>query len=566
MPTAVKQPPTLANDAAHVHALPATGVLLIGTPATIRELATALKQLDQTCIPAGCIMTDRFASAREDSAHADIEPLPALLGFIDDLAGLQARFRFKLALVSFPAEQSRALVRARGALDRLDIPCRTIPTRSDLLLGRFIATPAAGRVIPGSNAPAAAAVPTISIGREIDPTTLIGRSQATINRDEIARIITGKRVLVTGAGGSIGSELARVCAEFSPSSLLLMERAENALFQIDHQIARRFPAITRRGLLHDANDAEQTLRVMLEHRPQVVFHAAAHKHVPLMEDHPALAVGNNLFATKSVADAATACGAERFVLISSDKAVNPTSVMGATKRLAELYIASLAPSTQTRFSMVRFGNVLASACSVVPIWSQQLADGGPLTITDPRMTRYFMTIPEAAALVVQAAALDQPIGQAPVYVLDMGKPVRILDLAQRFAAMHGYRPRIGWTPQTAGLIRNDPNAQTNALVDEQPVDLNLPHMDIVFTGVRPGEKLFEQLAYDAEQLMASAHPKINQWQASILPDADASAGLRMVADLMPLRSASADKAAVIAAISRWVPELARNQSHPNPVV
>jgi len=273
----------------------------------------------------------------------------------------------------------------------------------------------------------------------IDLAALIGRTPHEMDREAVGRVLRGRRVLITGAGGSIGGELARVAAEFEPSLLVLMERAENALFEIDRQMARHFPGVQRKAVLHDVVDAEATLRLCQKITPQVVFHAAAHKHVPLMEDHPAHAVTNNLFGTKSIADAAVAVGAERFVMISSDKAVNPTSVMGATKRLAEMYVRGLGGEIAnrkspianegqgTRLSMVRFGNVLGSAASVLTIWAQQIAEGGPLTITDPRMTRYFMTIPEAATLVVQSAALEA--GGVGVFVLDMGEPVRIVELA-----------------------------------------------------------------------------------------------------------------------------------------
>jgi FlaA1/EpsC-like NDP-sugar epimerase len=290
----------------------------------------------------------------------------------------------------------------------------------------------------------------------------------------------------------------------------------------------------------------------------VVFHAAAHKHVPLMEDHPSLAVTNNLFGTASIADACVRAGVERFVMISSDKAVNPTSVMGATKRLAEMYVQGLAGSSRrTRLSMVRFGNVLASACSVLPIWSQQLGEGHPLTVTDPRMTRYFMTIPEAATLVVQAAALDQPVGRAPVYVLDMGEPISILEMAVRFLRQHGLEPAIdpAGLQSLAGLAGAHAGPARRLIQDatsphEAPDSATYP---IVFTGARPGEKLFEELSYNAETLTPTAHPAIGQWQASTTPtidDADA-----LLAIFGPLREASSDKARVVEAIRTAVPEM-----------
>ncbi len=570
--------PTNAPETARAHdiapgCLPRAGVVLIGTPSTIRHMAAGLSELEDQCAIAGCIGLDTFALGRPDtlgdaSRDRNVNSagiLPRLLGTVDDLERIHASGKIALALVSIPSERDKAARSAIKTLERLEIPYRLVPTLRDSVRGVPTHTPAAGPdstlATPRAHAERQSSS-AITASRSIDITRLIGRSQARLDEASIARIITGKRVLITGAGGSIGAELARVCARFAPQTLLLMERAENALFQIDHEMAARFGDLPRKAILHDVNDADQTLRLMLEHRPHVVFHSAAHKHVPLMEDHPALAVGNNLFATKSIADASIAAGVERFVMISSDKAVNPSSVMGATKRLAELYIAGLARthSGPTRLSMVRFGNVLASACSVIPIWSQQLADAGPLSVTDPRMTRYFMTIPEAAALVVQAGALDQPARRAPVYVLDMGRPISILRLAERFVRLNGYAPRVRWTPELASLIRNTPPDPEGQLEDD---DLDLPAdgagdtppIDIVFTGVRPGEKLFEQLAYDAEQLAPTAHNAINQWSTLEPEDADPSAALRLAADMMPYRSPGADKRAVIDAIRRWVPEM-----------
>ena len=376
----------------------------------------------------------------------------------------------------------------------------------------------------------------------IDIAELIGRTPHSLDQAAVAQILTGKRVMITGAGGSIGSELARIVAGFGPSQIQLVERAENPLFEIDRQIARRFPTIARRAALHDVVDAEQTLRLLVDLKPQVIFHAAAHKHVPLMEDHPAHAVTNNLFGTKSIADAALAVGCERFVMVSTDKAVNPTSVMGATKRLAELYVQWLHETSRrmhgsgteraTKFSMVRFGNVLGSACSVLTIWSAQLSEGGPVTVTDPRMTRFFMTIPEAATLVIQAAAMDSAGGGAAVHVLDMGEALPILDLARRFVRAHGFEPRtVGEGAAAAG---------------------NLPTLDIVFTGIRPGEKLYEELSYTAEHLRATAHPGIRAWAGS---DAAPNAAT-MIADLSSVRT-SGDREAVLAAIRRHVPEMTR---------
>jgi FlaA1/EpsC-like NDP-sugar epimerase len=232
-------------------------------------------------------------------------------------------------------------------------------------------------------------------------------------------------------------------------------------------------------------DAPRTLAVIMAQKPDVIFHAAAHKHVPMMEDHPSAAVENNFYGTRSIADAACKVGVGRFVMISTDKAVNPTSVMGATKRLAELYIQHLNRRCETIFSMVRFGNVLGSACSVLPIWGKQLTQGEPLTVTHPDMLRYFMTIPEAAGLVLQSAAYsgqgeELKVARAEVFLLDMGKPIRIVDMARRFIIAQGLEP-----------------------------DVDVP---IVFTGIRPGEKLYEELAYGSEGMLPTPHPSIRIWQ------------------------------------------------------
>lgn len=560
--------------------------MLVGTPATLRTVAALLAALPTPVIPAGCVLLSRLSGGRDTGSggggpdageHAD--PLPPLLGFLDDLIALHARHRFKAAVVCLPLAEERSLPRLVRVLDRLEISTRVVPSAEQLLApearpdrgagpARGPATSRPGGTGPGGTGPGGEAARRMSLAatvhhrhapppitavlpRPFDPAALIGRSPHGVNQRQLAAALGGRTVLITGAGGSIGSELARVCCRFGPSRVVLMERAENALFQVDAEIGRLFPGLPRRGVLHDVVDAEQTLRLFLELRPQVVFHAAAHKHVPLMEDHPAHALSNNLFGTKAVADAAVAAGAERMVLISSDKAVNPTSVMGATKRLAEIYVGSCARAgSPTRLSMVRFGNVLASACSVVPIWTQQLAAGEAITVTDPRMTRYFMTIPEAAALVAQAGALPQDPAQAPVYVLDMGKPIRILDLARRFARLHGFRPVIEPAPGATGPDAMDPADATDEPPPEREAEL--PEARIVITGARPGEKLYEELAYAAELLAPTDHPGINRWTP---PPPDPVAATAMVAELSALRSPATDKGAVIAALRRHVPEM-----------
>jgi FlaA1/EpsC-like NDP-sugar epimerase len=509
--------------------------VLIGTPETVGAARDLLASVPGSPEPLGCILVDR----RQPRAGGGL----TVFGDLDSLPDAAQRQGFTVAIVSLPMAMADTINKVRSLLRRLDIEERFIPPVQDLLSQ---APPfAIGLATPAAQAPSSVAAPRIDIAE------LIGRAPHSLDHASVARILTGKRVLITGAGGSIGAELARIVASFNPAQIQLVERAENPLFEIDRQIARRFPGVSRRAVLHDVVDAEGTLRLLVDLKPDVIFHAAAHKHVPLMEDHPAHAVTNNLFGTKSIADAALAVGVERFVMVSTDKAVNPTSVMGATKRLAELYVQWLhetsrrvGGSAATRFSMVRFGNVLGSACSVLTIWSAQLAEGGPVTVTDPRMTRYFMTIPEAATLVIQAAAIDHPeTDPAAVHVLDMGEPLLILDLARRFVRAHGFEPRvIGWSE---GGPAEDPS----------DVQRLLPSMDIVFTGVRPGEKLHEELSYGAEQLLPTPYPGIRAWagKAGVGPNCAA-----MIADLSAVR-ASRERDVVLAAIRRHVPEMSPAQ-------
>lgn len=392
----------------------------------------------------------------------------------------------------------------------------------------------------------------------LDPALLIGREPLPFDAPAERRAreaLSGKRVLITGAGGSIGSELARKVAALSPSELILMERSENALFEIDREIRDRFPRVKRRAMLHDVVDYDATMAWLLDIRPQAVFHAAAHKHVPIMEDHPAHAVNNNVFGTLAIADAARAARAERFVMISTDKAVNPRSVMGATKRMAEIYVRSLNHQPRrfgrrkmdvagsetggggaTRFSTVRFGNVLGSAGSVVPVWEKQLAEGGPVTVTHPEMTRFFMTIPEAAMLVIQAGTLSpEEANGAEVFVLDMGEPLRIVELAERFVRLHGYEPYLAPTGRD--------------IADRGGPERGM--MPIVFTGVRPGEKIHEELAHASEELRPTPAAGVHAW-APPSGEADAKAARAMIALLEDVRHET-DRERVLAVVRRLCP-------------
>jgi FlaA1/EpsC-like NDP-sugar epimerase len=308
--------------------------------------------------------------------------------------------------------------------------------------------------------------------REVSIEDLLGREAVELDTTAIGEFLTGKRVLVTGAGGSIGSELCRQVLRFSPESLVLVERSENALFEIDRELAAISSDTPSVPVIADICDEVRLEQVFRRHRPQVVFHAAAHKHVPMMEHNPGEALKNNVFGTQKVADAANRHEIEAFVMISTDKAVNPTSVMGASKRLAEMYVQSLGSESSTKYVAVRFGNVLGSAGSVIPVFKRQIANGGPVTVTHPEMRRYFMTIPEACQLVMQAGAMGKG---GEIFVLDMGEPVKIVDLARDLIRLSG---------------------------------LSEEEVPILFTGVRPGEKLFEELSTAEENMDKTRHPKI----------------------------------------------------------
>lgn len=309
--------------------------------------------------------------------------------------------------------------------------------------------------------------------RDVEVEDLLRREPVQLKMDEIEQYIRGKVVLVTGAGGSIGSELCRQIARMSPGRLVLLGKGENSIFEIYNELKRRNNCFDIQPFIADVRDERRITAIFREIRPQVVFHAAAHKHVPLMEVQPDEAVANNVFGTKTVAEVADRFGVETFVLISTDKAVNPTSVMGTTKRIAEMIVQNMSKVSKTKFLAVRFGNVLGSRGSVVQIFKRQIARGGPVTVTHPEMKRYFMTIPEACQLVLQAGALARG---GEVFVLNMGDPVKILDMANDLIRLSGLTPG--------------------------------KDIQIEFTGVRPGEKLFEELLTAEEGTAATKHEKI----------------------------------------------------------
>jgi FlaA1/EpsC-like NDP-sugar epimerase len=320
--------------------------------------------------------------------------------------------------------------------------------------------------------------------RPVELKDLLGREQVQLGSEEIQRALRGRVVMVTGAGGSIGSELCRQIAAYAPRHLLLVEQSEVQLFQIEQELIDAGFGDRIVPLVADVLDRPRLEHLFEQFKPQVLFHAAAHKHVPMMELQPGEAIKNNAFGTMQLAELAQSFDVERFILISSDKAINPTNVMGATKRLAEICVQSLYASSPdgTRFMAVRFGNVLGSSGSVVPVFNKQIAAGGPVKVTHPEVTRYFMTIPEAVGLVLQSAAQGQG---GEIFLLDMGKPVKILDLARQLIQLSGRVP-------------------------DQDIRIE-------FTGLRPGEKLFEELCYQGEDVTTTAHPKIHRLLCEAIP-------------------------------------------------
>lgn len=309
--------------------------------------------------------------------------------------------------------------------------------------------------------------------RDVQVEDLLGREPVELDMKKVSKVISGKTVLVTGAGGSIGSEICRQVSKLGPSKLLLLGHGENSIYQIEMEIRNLNKNILDVvPIIADVQDRSRIFEIIEEHRPDVIYHAAAHKHVPLMEYNPKEAIKNNVIGTKNVADAADRFGVRNFVLISTDKAVNPTNVMGSTKRIAEMIIQTLSKKSQTKFAAVRFGNVLGSRGSVIPLFKKQIQEGGPVTVTHPDMTRYFMTIPEASRLVLQAGALAKG---GEIFVLDMGQPVRIVDLANNLIKLSG---------------------------------LDSKKIEIKFSGLRPGEKMYEELLNKEEIQEGAVFPKI----------------------------------------------------------
>ena len=384
-----------------------------------------------------------------------------VLGTTRDLPRLVRELGIDHVVISIAFASRREFRRLLNVCEQIPVRVRVIPGLSEILQGNV----------------------QVSRIRDVEIEDLLGREPVHLDEEEMRRFLADKVVMVTGAGGSIGSELARQVARFQPSSLLLVERAEFALFNIERELCDGWPELSLVPLVADVGDEVRMRSIFNTYYPQVVIHAAAHKHVPMMECNTIEAVKNNVLATRLLGELSGEFEAEAFVLISTDKAVRPTSVMGASKRVAELVVQDLNRRHATRYVAVRFGNVIGSAGSVIPIFREQIRKGGPVTVTHPDMLRYFMTIPEAAQLVLEAGVMG--VG-GEIFILDMGEPVRILDLARETITLSGLKP--------------------------------FEDIEIIFTGARPGEKLFEELQMTEEHLAKTHHPKICIGKIAVYPE------------------------------------------------
>lgn len=375
-----------------------------------------------------------------------------VLGSIKDLPELVDKYEIAMITIAIPSLSRKKLREIFELIEPLHVKVNSMPSMEEVASGKI----------------------NLSRLKEIDVVDLLGRDEVQLDIDAIKDQITGKTILVTGAGGSIGSEICRQVIRFNPRRLLLLGHGENSIYLIDRELRNNYQEnITEIvPIIADIQDRKKIFAIMEDYQPEIVYHAAAHKHVPLMEYNPREAVKNNVYGTKNVAEAAKAAKVKNFVMVSTDKANNPPNVMGATKRIAEMIVTGLNEVGCTKFSAVRFGNVLGSRGSVIPVFREQIANGGPITITDFRMTRYFMTIPEASRLVIQSGALAKG---GEIFILDMSEPVKIIDLAKNMIRLSGYSEE---------------------------------EIEIIETGIRPGEKLYEELLLDKERNDEAVFEKI----------------------------------------------------------
>jgi len=374
-----------------------------------------------------------------------------VLGTTKDITLLIDEHDISIVLIALPSATSQQVRRIVGEVEHTGVQFRILPKMEDLMSGQV----------------------SIRELKEVAIEDLLGREQAVLDWQRIQQSLTGNTILVTGGGGSIGSELCRQIANLQPARLIILEHSEYNLYLIEQEIKEIYSQFELVCVLGDCGDSVLVNKLFSVYRPQLVFHAAAYKHVPMLEGQVRAAITNNVLATRTVVDAANKYRSEIFVLVSTDKAVNPANIMGSTKRIAEIYCQTLARSSRTKYITVRFGNVLGSAGSVIPLFQKQIEKGGPVTVTHKDITRYFMTIPEASQLILQAAVMGSG---GEIYVLDMGDPVKINYLAEQLILLSGKRPQ--------------------------------EDIEIVYTGLRPGEKLYEELFHKEEKLTGTVHPKI----------------------------------------------------------
>lgn len=398
-----------------------------------------------------------------------------VVGTRENIGEMILKYNIKVVIIAIPSALGSEITQIVNKCKEHGVEIKIFPRVSDIINGRI----------------------SLNTIREVRVEDLLGRPPIKLDLLSISNYIKGRVVLISGAGGSIGSEICRQVANFNPQTIILLGHGENSIYLIEKEIKQTYPHLSIETVIADIQDRKRMEHVFSTYHPQVVFHAAAHKHVPLMEYNPTEAIKNNIFGTKNVAECADKYGAEKFVQISTDKAVNPTSIMGATKRIAELVIQSLNEKSSTNFSIVRFGNVLGSRGSVVPLFKQQIREGGPITVTHPDMTRFFMTIPEAVQLVLQAGTLDK---EGEIFVLDMGQPVKISDLAKKMIALSG--------------LTLDKDIQ------------------IKYTGMRPGEKLYEELFTDEEGSKASKHELIFISRPADFSNTQLTSLLRQLEDML----------------------------------
>ncbi|WP_034765834.1 polysaccharide biosynthesis protein [Rossellomorea vietnamensis] len=419
--------------------------LVVGAGAAGTMVARQLLKNDGDLVPVA------FIDDNIRKQKLDILGIP-VVGGVDRIEKAVAQYDIEHIIIAIPSLSKQELNNIFQECLKTKAKTQTLPMLEDLITGKI----------------------SVNQFRDVQVEDLLGRDTVEIDMSSISEYVTNKVVLVSGAGGSIGSEISRQISQFNPKQLILLGHGENSIYSIEMELKESFAGkrIEFIPVIADLQDEKKMIQVMNEYTPDVVYHAAAHKHVPLMERNPEEAVKNNLIGTTNIAKAASWSGVKTFVMISSDKAVNPTSVMGATKRLSEMVIQSMDQKSSTRFVAVRFGNVLGSRGSVIPLFKKQIEKGGPVTVTHPDMVRYFMTIPEASRLVIQAGALAQG---GEIFVLDMGEPVKIVDLAKNLIKLSGH---------------------------------SIEEVGLKFTGMRPGEKLYEELLKDEEIHEQQIYPNI----------------------------------------------------------